>query len=111
MTTASGSDAKSRPRKRKKVNKAVLTHLRTLREALGLDLTTLARMLNLSESTVSSWERGVRRPLPEGWRRLRVILTRWIMEQLHLGRKEATEFLLPRLIPQIMTPQAKKIRR
>ena len=86
------------PVMRKCRNKAVLTHLKLLRESLGLDAETLAVMTNLSIFSIRAYEQGVRRPGPEGWRRIRQALTVWVMERFCYDRMKATEFVVSRLI-------------
>lgn len=92
---------------RRPVRKDVLTHLRRLREALGLDLYTLASMSGISPHTLHSYEIGARRPRPDKWRYIHRALVVWLMQEWGYDRAKATDFISPRLVPLVLAQSPK----
>lgn len=88
-------DAKSGDSVKKRCRKE--SPIRTLREFFSLERDEFSELANISPWTLRDWEIGVRRPRPEGWRRLRNAFVACGMKQ-GMSRKKAFEFVAERLV-------------
>ena len=83
--------------KRPKTKKRERTAIRKLRKYLGFTVENLARTINVSIYTVTSWDSGIHSPGPEGIRRLR---TAFVEAAISMGKnkEKAIDFVDERLL-------------
>lgn len=92
MAAEEGESKAERKRRR------IISPIRELREEFGFSRESFAKHINVSFSTLRSWEQGITRPKPEGRRRLH---NAFITEMMKKGidRKKAALWVMERLVP------------